>query len=235
MQAGRHVRNPRRAHSEHTPWRVVDGLRGFLTGTAARHNIILGLRNERADCVAGNCPNADLWKTLWCRLEDQGGLQVGHVHIHCVSHTPRGFGTHSRWVTGGPSRDGGEVDGPLGRSGGLRRQASGQAGNQRHAEARPEERRATVRARFGTLCQLQTHTEKGMKLSSGMRDVVARENTLSNDASWLMRPSDRVPTLGADLQARNRLIQDKWDAELREAENSRFFLLRNASEPSLIS
>ena len=54
-----------------------------------------------------------------------------------------------------------------------------------------------------------------------MRDVVARENTLSNDASWLMRPSDRVPTLGADLQARNRLIQDKWDAELREAENSR--------------
>ena len=43
------VRNTRRADSKHFPKRV-------------------------AGCLTASCPNVDLWRTLWWRPEDQGGL-----------------------------------------------------------------------------------------------------------------------------------------------------------------
>ena len=51
------------------------------------YNILVGLANGKAWCIAPRRPNADLWKLLWFRLEDQGGLSENLQIRWCPGHS----------------------------------------------------------------------------------------------------------------------------------------------------
>ena len=75
-------------NSKH-PLNFMGGLRGRAAGDPTvskphkppQHH--LDLRKGRTACHSTACANADLWRTLWWRLEDRGGLHTAQVEMVC--------------------------------------------------------------------------------------------------------------------------------------------------------